>query len=111
MKIIEDITYSLSDVFDKIESDLGFVYTEVSEEEGFITLGKGVKLSLTFKNEQLQTAVLKGLPSQIILISRAQEEDLSLLDFYSSCYESSSQVIDLITRMLGGESEDDESDL
>lgn len=98
MKIIEDITYSIDDIIDQIQDTFGFVYTEDTDHSGYIVFGSGLRLEIEFDEEEkrLSKAILK-LPSNEIDFTSGE----SVADIYSASIESSSQVIDLIVRMLG----------
>lgn len=107
MRIIEDITYSIDDIIDQINSQLGFSYVDTSDHEGYILIGNGMKLSLTFDEfeKQLNSAEF-SLPNQ----SFDLVESPATTDIYASGLESASQIVDLINRMLGGSSDDEDID-
>lgn len=106
MKIIEDITYSIDDIVDQINSSFGFSYVEDSDHEGYILLGNNIRLDLVFNEDErkLDSAKL-SFPSDVIELSKSQTQ----ADIYSSSIESSVQIVDLVNRMLGGNQNDEDT--
>lgn len=106
LKIIEDIAYSIDDIIDQIDKTFGFVYTKINSQKGYIILGNRVKLTLEFNEDdrKLDSAVLK-FPSQEIDFIKSP----ATADIYASSIESAVQIIDLVNRMLGGNSDDTNS--
>lgn len=106
MKIIEDITYSIDDIVGQINSSFGFSYVEDSDYKGYILLGNNIRLDIVFNEVERKLDSAKILfPSDEIELTKSQSQ----ADIYSSSIESSIQIVDLINRMLGGNSNDENS--
>lgn len=103
MKIIEDISYSIDDVVERINDDYGFTYTEETPSTGYIILGNGIRLEVEFEEEErkLKSALLK-FPDHVIDLVKSQ----TTAELYATSIESASQIVDLINLMLGGGNED-----
>lgn len=107
MKIIEDITYSIDDIIDQIDKTFGFVYTEINDHEGYIILGSKIKMVFKFNEDErkLDSSIIEFPEKEIDLVKSPATADI-----YASSIESAVQVIDLINRMLGGSSNDTDSE-
>ena len=107
LKIIEDITYSIDDIIDQIDKTFGFVYTEINDRKGYIVLGNKIKLTLEFNEDdrKLDSSVLKFPDQEIDFIKSPTTADI-----YASSIESAVQIVDLVNRMLGGSSDDSDSE-
>lgn len=98
MKIIEDITYSLDDIIDQIKKEFGFIYTEISDHEGYVILGNTIKLNLVFNEEEKRLDHAKlSFPTKVLDLA----DSTTAAELYSSGIESSIQIVDLVNRMLG----------
>lgn len=99
MKIVEDISYDIQDVIDQIKDSFGFIYIKDTDSSGYIVLGSKVKLEIVFDEDEK-----KLNRASLILPSKEVDfvKDHNRAEVYSSSIESASQVVDLITRMLGG---------
>ena len=102
MKIIEDIKYNIEDIISQIKSDLGFEFTTTDDRNGYVDFGSGLKLFISFTDDgsKIKSAMMKFPSVSYDLVKSPGNSDL-----YSSCIESSVQIVDLINRMLGGQSE------
>lgn len=101
MRIIEDINYSLDDIIEAIDDELGFAYIKSSESEGYINLGKGIRLEFEFNAHK--PSVVLVFPDNEINVT----ENVNVMELYSSAIESTAQIMDVVDRMVGGhESED-----
>lgn len=108
MKIVENINYSIDDVIDAVNDELGFSYIRSSDSSGYINLGKGIKVLISFNPDRRELESIRlSFPEKIIslLDSNVQAE------LYSSTIESAVQISDLIKSMLGkGEIESEDTE-
>ena len=99
MIVIEDINYSIDDIIDQVNTDFGFSYVEDTDNTGHYLLSPGVRLNLEFNEteKKLDSADLI-LPDNHIELSKSKVTS----ELYATSIESATQIVDLITRMLGG---------
>lgn len=104
MQIIEDITYSISDIINQIQEVYGFTYVEVDDYTGYVVLDNKTTLNIEFNEEEkkLNSAVIE-LSDNIIDIT----DSSTTAEVCMSSIESATQVVSLIQRMLNNKSEDD----
>lgn len=107
MQIIEDITYSITDVINQIQEVYGFTYVEVNDHTGYVVLDNKTTLNIEFNEEEkkMDSAIIE-LSDNIIDIT----DSLTTADVYMSSIESATQIVSLIHRMLGNKSEDDQNE-
>lgn len=105
MKIVEDITYSISDIINQIKEAFGFIYNEDTDHSGYIYLDDRTTLNLIFNEQerQLDSATI-DMPSEIDLTDNSVSAST-----LTSSIESAIQVVDLIKRMLGGDDYDEDT--
>ena len=101
MRIIEDIEYSIDDMIDAINEELGFAYIKSSEDTGYINLGQGIKVEFEFRSHK--PSVVLVFPDNEINVTK----NVNVMELYSSAIESTAQILDVIDRMtVGHDSED-----
>lgn len=103
MKIVEDISYNIDDVISQINDSFGFRYVEETDHTGYIILSRGIRLIIEFNESErkLDTAELLFPESRLDLV-----KDRNQVEIYASSIESATQIVDLILRMLGDSSDD-----
>lgn len=99
MKIVEDISYSIDDIIDALNDELGLSYIKSTDNKGYINLGKGIKLVIVFNEDEmkLDSVRLEFPTSRLDMTDNYTEAEL-----YSSSIETSCQAIDIVKRMTGG---------
>lgn len=104
MKILEDFEYTLDDVVNQINSEFGFSCIDNgTPDKKYVLLGDGIKLYLDFKDNQLSSASLDFPSKEVDVLNHLK------LDIYSSSIESSAEIVNLITRMLGGKKDNEDT--
>lgn len=101
MRIIEDIEYSIDDMIDAINEELGFAYVKSSDSTGYINLGKGIKLEFEYNGHKPSVTLV--LPSREINVT----ESVQMMELYSVAIESTAQILDVIDRMTVGHNSED----
>lgn len=104
MRICEEssITYSIEDIIDQINNELGFSVVKTSDTTGYILLGNQIKLLINF--DEIVSVKLK-FPTAVIDIS----EGTSQVELYSTALDSSTEVYDIIKRMTGEDRNEEDS--
>lgn len=97
MKILEnsEVNYSVDDIIEAIEDQLGFSLVRVSDSTYYIVLGSDLRLIIDFLGE---VDISLKLPSKVVNMSDKTSEVEALI----SAAESSIEVVDIIKRMTGG---------
>lgn len=101
MRIIEDISYSIDDMIDAINEELGFAYIKSSEDTGYINLGQGIKLEFEFNTHKPSVTLV--FPNKEINVTKS----VNMMELYSSAIESTAQILDVIDRMTPGHEDED----
>lgn len=101
MKIIEDISYSIDDIINQIRQTFGFSYVELNDHTGYLRLDNKITLNLEFNEDVrvLDSAVVEFKSPLLDITTNTVTAEV-----YQSCIESAIQIVDLINRMLGDNS-------
>ena len=108
MRIYERNDYGLDEIINQIKTDFGFIYTKTDELTGYIVLGEGTQLNLTFDiDNKLENATLQ-FPSNSLDLTDGNIK----AEIYLSSIDSSLQIVNLIKQMTGeeGYNEKDKAD-
>lgn len=102
--ILEDINtgYEVQDILDEIENQLGFSFVSVSDNSGYFLISGKIKFYIDFDSPQGITMEIR-LPEKNIDIT----DNDSLIELYSSSFESISQIRQVIMDMIGEDVKDD----
>lgn len=104
MKILEEneLNYSLEDIIDAINDELGFSFVKSSPSKGYFMMGNKINVYVDFSDE---ISVKIRFPQDEINMV----EDEVLAEAYATAIESTSQIIDIINRMTGEIDQNDEN--
>ena len=102
--LVEDINtgYDFQDIFDEVQSQLGFSFVSVGEYDGYFLISGKIKFYIKFNPDEEIVMEIR-LPKKDIDISDSD----ATIERYSSSFEAISQIRALIVDMIGGEVEDD----
>lgn len=105
MKIVEDITYSLDDIIRQIKESFGFIYNETDDHSGYIILDRQATLRLLFSEDgsKLDSAIVE-VPEEIDLTNSTVSAST-----LTASVEAATQIVDLIKKMLGGDTDDEDT--
>lgn len=101
MRILEEneLNYSVEDIVNAINDELGFSMVGSDENEGYFLLGRQIKLRVNFQDE---IEIILDLPSSEVDMSTSTSE----IETYATAIESAQSITDIIKRMTGGEGGD-----
>lgn len=103
MRIVEEINYSIDDIIDSINDELGFAYIKTTDSKGYINLGQGIKINIEFNEAERKLDKFElSFPRKDVDMTNS----CTTAELYSSSIESAVQVIDLIKIKLGGVSDE-----
>ena len=101
MRILEEneLNYSVEDIVDAINDELGFSMVSTDDDEGYFILGSQIKLKVNFQDD---IEIILELPSTKVDMSVSSSE----VETYATAIESAQSIADIIKRMTGGEGGD-----
>ncbi len=94
--------YDIQDILNEIEEQLGFSFVYVSTTSGYFLISGKIKFFLEFSEGQ-DIYMEARLPEKNVDIT----ENDSIIELYSSSFESISQIREIIVEMMGGEMTND----
>ena len=103
MRILEDneLNYSIDDIIDAVNEELGFSMIKSGPTKGYFMLGNKIKASVDFTDEI--TVELEFPKTKLDMMKEGV-----LAEAYAAAIESVDQIIDIIERMTGEVDENDE---
>ena len=93
------MNYSVEDIVDAINDELGFSMVSTDDDEGYFILGSQIKLKVNFQDD---IEIILELPSTKVDMSVSSSE----VETYATAIESAQSIADIIKRMTGGEGGD-----